>query len=67
MEKLIKIIEKDNPDNWLLSFEGDGEVTLEYFGEGYCGDKECGSGSTQYTGKPGWVTQMAVGLISANT
>jgi hypothetical protein len=49
-DKLLHTIEGDNPDDWLMVFEGRGEVELEWFNESYMGDKEVGCGNKTFSG-----------------
>lgn len=47
IEKLLLFIENNNPDRWVLIFEGEGVMTLEYFGKDYMGEREVSCGTWQ--------------------
>lgn len=63
-DKLIGFVERHDPFRWMLTFDGDGEVTLEYFPDEYAGDLEAGSGSWSWTGDVESVISEAEKMIS---
>lgn len=50
MNWLIDLIDDNEPDRWLISFEGLGVITLEHFDGDYMGEKEVGCGTWEASG-----------------
>ena len=48
--RFIKFTESEHW-RWAVFFEGQGRVTIEYFGDGYLGDPERGTGTWRVMGK----------------
>ena len=64
-EILLGYIETGNPYRWMLTFDGNGLISLEHFPDEYCGALEAGSGDWAYTGSLQDTVKIVEGYLLA--